>query len=612
MSHQRSAVVLLSILSFIQPVLGQTPAPPAPQDPPAPAAASPSATATKEEQEKAKLLAVELLREVADEGGRMRLVENRIYFQTAAADLLWEQDEKAARNLFQFAMADVRSLYANDADDDVEASHQYRRRSEAGSLRQNLLVTLAGRDAKLARTFLRETHDLATAAGNEAYGPYGNDEQLELTLAMQIAQSDPEQALEIGRQSLAKGFAPQVVTLAQTLYKKSPETAAKLIGETVAKLKTANLTEDTNAAALAITTFQVGLSKETKPKADEKDKVALVDDAAMRDLAEMIAQAAQNAGPENYNLVSVRSLLDQMEKYAPARVKQLRRKLGAEQGFGSPEADSWVELTRLREEGNVDQLIEAAEKPSNAGNRPMFYDAAVSKLIEAGELDRARNLVNAKIPDADTKKRMLATIEQGALTQAAIKGNIEESRRMLSGLKGNEERIMVLTQLALAVAPKDRKAALLLLEEASNMMPVRARTYRQMFARLALIRAYAMVEPDQGFNILESSVDQANELLAAVFLVGEFIAEGEVVRDDEVAIFQMGRSLDGEIGQYRVTVNALALADFKRMKGVADRFQRPEIRLLARLLVVQSVLVDPEKEKENRVVTPTIYPGPID
>ena len=47
---------------------------------------------TKEQQEAVKQQALVLLREVADEGGRMRLVQNRIFFQTTAANLLWESD----------------------------------------------------------------------------------------------------------------------------------------------------------------------------------------------------------------------------------------------------------------------------------------------------------------------------------------------------------------------------------------------------------------------------------------------------------------------------------------------------------------------------------------
>ncbi|MEO7505771.1 MAG: hypothetical protein ABIZ95_00930, partial [Pyrinomonadaceae bacterium] len=568
---------------------------------------------TKEQQEVVKQQAQALLREVADEGGRMRLVQNRIFFQTTAANLLWESDDKTARNLFQFAMADVRALFTNPTDDDDD-SKKYRRRAEAGSLRQSLLLSLATHDPKMARAFLRETHDLATAGGNEAYGPYGNDEQLEISLAMQIAQNDPDQALEMGRQTLSKGFSAQIFNLIEMINKKSPETAAKLTSETITKLKAANISEDREAASLAIMMFMRGAQlaeSNSKEKDKEKKTTNLLDDAALRDLAEMITQAAMNPGTENYSLSSVAGMLNQLEKYAPARVKQLRRKAGTEAATG--EQNVWAEFTRLREEGTVEELVQAASKPENASNAAMFYEAAVTKLITAGELDKARSLVNEKVPDADSKRRLLATIEQGALEQATSKGNLEESRRLLSGVKTNEERIMALTQLAMSISAKDKKSALILLEEASNLSTPRARNYRQLLARLALVRAYAPIDAEQGFAILETSVDQANELLAALFLLGEFIAEDEIVRDDEVTVFQLGRSTASEMQQYKPTVNALAQADFKRMKAVADRFQRSEIRLMARLLVAQSVLAADNDDPNGSNAFPTPpYGGPID
>jgi hypothetical protein len=614
MFYKRFVVISLTLVLWAGPLLAQEPATPAPG--PETDATSvqekPAANTAKEQQEKVKAQAVVLLREIADEAGRMQLVENRISIQTLVANLMWDADEKASRDLFTFAMADVRSLYTAPADENDEDSAKYKRRMEAGQLRQSLLMTLAVRDPKVARTFLRATHELASTGGNEAYGPYGNDDQLELTLALQIARNDPDQALEMGRQSLAKGFSPQVVSLAQMIYKKNPESAAKLTGETITKLKGVNLAENQEAASLAIMLFQVGAAPVTSSRDKNHKADTFLDEASLRELAEMITTAAMTAGPEDYRLASIGSLLDQLEKYAPSQAKQLRRKMSPLAEGANPNGENWMEFNRIRDQGTVEDLLAAAEKPENATMKPSYYDAAVTKLLAAGEIDRARNLVNEKVTDTDLKHRLSQQVEQGALEQAATKGNLEESRRLLSGVKTNEERVMVLAALATSVGTKDKKAALRLLEEATNMSVPRARTYKQLFARLALVKAYASLDPDQAFSILEGSVDQANELLAAFLLLGEFLGEGEVVRNDEVTIFQLGPSVNSEVSEYRATVNTLAMADFGRMKGVADRFQRPEIRLLARLLVAQSVLSDPADDDPMKgIIRPSGF-GPID
>jgi hypothetical protein len=573
---------------------------------PEPGSDKPATQSAEEIQAKTKAQAVALLREVAEESSHMRLEENRAFFLTSAADLLWDEDEKGARDLFRYAMADVRSILSRGGDDD-DSPQRYRRRMESGVLRQSLLMTIARHDPKVARDFLRETHELATAGGNEAYGPYGTDEQLELSLALEIAQNDPAQALEMGRQNLAKGFSGQLLSLAQAIYKKDPETANKFVGETIVKLKTANLNDDPGAVQYAISLFQAGWIPEGRPADPNKKGPALVDEGQMRDLAELIAQSALSAGGDESSPMPgmIFTLIKQLERYAPARVRQLRAKLGTAVATASEAQDNWAEVARLREEGTPDEILQAAEKAENLGARPMYYEVAVTKLIAAGELDRARSVIAEKITDPDSKRRLSAAVEQGALQKAATAGNLDESRRLLGSVKTDEERIMTLAQLATAVGAKDKKTALGLLQEATNMLSPRARNYRQLLARLTLVTAYATIGSDRAFDLLESSVEQSNEVLSAFFVVGEFLAEDEIVRDEEVTVFQLGRSISSDLQQYRKTVNLMATADFVRMKGVADRFQRPEIRLLARMMVADSIL-----GKENEPASTDALPVP--
>lgn len=598
MLFKRFVLAFLTLTLSVSTLVAQTPSLASGSEQPANQNADEGRAKTKEQ-------AVALLRELAEESSHLRLEENRAFFLTSTADLMWDQDEKSARDMFRYAMADVRSILTRGADDE-ESPLRYRRRSESASLRQTLLMAMARHDPKVARDFLRETHDLATASGSEAYGPYGSDEQLELTLALEIAQNDPAQALELARQNLAKGFSGTLLSLAQTIYKKDPETANKFVGETIAKLKNTNLNEDQNAVSYAISLFQAGWVPAGKAADPEKKGAAMIDEGQMKDLAELITQAALNGGGEaNPTSGLVVGLITQLERYAPARVRQIRAKFGPSFASSVESQTEWTEVMRLREEGTVEELLQAAEKPGNQNVSSMYYDGAVTKLIAAGEIDRARAVVAEKVTDPELKKRLAAAIEEGALKSAAAAGNLDESRRLLSTVKTNEERIVTLAQLATAVGVKDKKTALGLLQEATNMLSPRARNYRQLLARLALVGAYAALGSDRAFDILEASVEQSNELLAAFFVVGEFLAEEEIVRDDEVTVFQLGRSISSDLKEYRHMVNLMATADFARMKGVADRFQRQEVRLLARLMVVDSVL-----GKEDEPTTTNALPAP--
>ena len=52
--------------------------------------------------------------------------------------------------------------------------------------------------------------------------------------------------------------------------------------------------------------------------------------------------------------------------------------------------------------------------------------------------------------------------------------------------------------------------------------------------------------------------------------------------------------VDFLVFKYGRGINALANADFNRTRALADRFQRNELRIMARLMLVKSLLHSPE------------------
>jgi hypothetical protein len=58
-------------------------------------------------------------------------------------------------------------------------------------------------------------------------------------------------------------------------------------------------------------------------------------------------------------------------------------------------------------------------------------------------------------------------------------------------------------------------------------------------------------------------------------------------------------SIDRINAQYGKGLNALARADFEHTKSLADRFQRNEARIMARLLIAQSILSDRPDSADN-------------
>ncbi|HEY0544081.1 MAG TPA: hypothetical protein VGC91_01700 [Pyrinomonadaceae bacterium] len=565
----------------------------------APAQTPAAATKTSKEQQaeaqkKLTAQALELLDAVVKDSERLTLPQNRAYVSINAALLLWQYDEPQARNLFKNAAADLRAVM-NEPDVE-EMPRGYRQKMERGQLREKLLFSVARFDARLARALLEETRPAPAQKKNDGSNPADTEEEFEARLAAVIAQKDPAQAVEMARKSLAKGFSYNLPNLLEEIQKKDAEAASQLAGDILTKLKTTTVSTSQEAYNVAARLLQMATAEQPKKKSADKESKPLLSEQSLRELAELLATAALNAPPEMYaRYMDIGFLIPQLEKYAPARAQQLRRK-NAQEGGGDDgedteqEAESWQQYQKLMETGSVDDLLAAADK-AEQGLREAYYRQAAFKLTNEGKTDRARQIITEHITDTEQRAQMLKELDRQALAASASQGKMDETRKYLAGVSSNEERIAALAQLAASVARSgDKKVSLQLLEEARNLSPSRPKYSRQLFAQLQIARAYAVVDTDQSFAILEPSIDQLNEIIAAGILLGEFFAEEDAVRDDELVIQPFVQMVEAFQTQYGRDLNTLARANFTRTRDAAERFQRYEVRLLARLLVAQSVL----------------------
>jgi hypothetical protein len=313
----------------------------------------------------------------------------------------------------------------------------------------------------------------------------------------------------------------------------------------------------------------------------------------------IVGEALQGSG--NYQIMySLRSMMPTIEKYAPARAAQMKQKLAktmpdedGEESEGGEEAEAEVgDYRALLEKGSADELLSAASK-SQSPMREAYYQGAAVKLAESGDAEHARAIVNEKVKDAEQRKNMLVEIDKAVAMAEAEKGKVEQSRKLLSELHTNEERVQLLTQLAVGANTKgEKKLALKFLEEASTMISQRAKSSKQLGSQLAVAHAYAEIEPSRSFAILEPVVDQLNELLGAAVLLYGFSSE-EFVREDEIMLKPLVTIMSfagGGFVQYNGDFALLARADFERTKNLVDKFQRDEVRIMMRLNLVQGIL----------------------
>jgi hypothetical protein len=572
---------------------------------PTTAAAASATERTKAEQELERK-ALQLLDEVIKDAQAFKIPENRLRLKAIAASMLWKYDATRARAIFRETLASIVDLLNSQ-----EETDEPRRFREGGTqLRRDVVQMLATRDARMARDFLRATRQASTgSSGPEAEADM--DLQFEYRLATQIIETDPKQALELAEDSLASGYSYELINTLRGLRQKDPESAAKLAGEIVAKLRAENPAKMQEIAVVAFNLIK--LISETEAEAagkEAKKSTPLLEGQNLRDLFEIGVNIAL-ASPTH--LQAFEGYLPLAQKYAPGRVPELRRRLAQQPKTvepATPDDESgadWEKYGEMVEKGTAEELLAAAMKAPAGGPRQSLYQAAAMKFAEKGEPERAREIITNNVTDESLRKKMLADVERQSSLSAAEQGKLEQVRKSLAGLQTNEERALALAQIATALAGKgEKKIARQLLDEAAEMVNYRAKNAKQMGAQLMVAQAYAKLQPERSLALLEPIVDQLNELLAAATTLGAFILDEEVMRDDEIRLEIFTSVFPIFAGQYTQELQALARYDFDRTRALADRFQRDEVRMMARLLVLQTVLGDETAPgKQSRMTTTT-------
>lgn len=218
-------------------------------------------------------------------------------------------------------------------------------------------------------------------------------------------------------------------------------------------------------------------------------------------------------------------------------------------------------------------------------------EAVVKKVDSAEAFESLKKLENKELPKEEREKIIL------------------EARKIITELPNAQAKIMALSGLATQVSKMgDKELASQLMNEAQGLVNPQPKNYMDYMAVWMLASGYAQAEPEKAFPLLQDTIFRLNDTLSAFIKVGEFIdVQGEIIEDGEVQVGAFGgsmvRELTGGLGMADSTIKNMAVADFEKMKGLTNAFDRPEIRVLAKMLVLRAVIDDAKKAENSDEIT---------
>jgi hypothetical protein len=173
---------------------------------------------------------------------------------------------------------------------------------------------------------------------------------------------------------------------------------------------------------------------------------------------------------------------------------------------------------------------------------------------------------------------------------------VEQARKVIAGTPGRDKKLTALSLLAAQVARMgDKVLAAEIMQDAERYANPQPKNYQDFMLTWMLASGYAATDPDRAFTLLESTILRANETISAFVKVGEFMdVQEEMISDGEVQVGMFGgsmlRQMTKELGIADSTIRLLAAADFQKTANLTNTFDRTEMRVLAKLLVLRSVL----------------------
>jgi len=522
-----------------------------------------------------------LLEDALKEADALRLIENRAYVYTTAARLLAASDaERSVRLLNQAYEQIVAAIFSiNREDPQAEPSM-----TELEQSRRNIIIQLSDLDPLRALDLLQSFPKMV-ADGDHQQMSSSPDKEFEALVLSKAARQKPQQVLNLTLQKLANGLTPEAVAIYAAL-KANDAKLAEQLAQAMAS-RTANEKADprlpaAQAALLLLTSLRAGDGAAGHFALDK----TLLDESSLKTLTGFVADvllAQFQMRPDAMAPAELEAYAAAIAPYAAAKAQRLQACAARlrEQTQTSP----FEEFYSLLAAKSYDRALEAAAGAPDDLRQTAFEQVAFS-FIQSGDAARARELLNQRITDSAIRERLERQLTASEAQNAASQGNEDAVRRLTPQLADGEQRLAALLTLASAAADKgDRERAARILAEARQLPSSKQ---QQLLDRLAIINIAFKVNPASGAEMLDAHLDHLNALISAAATLDGYFAQ-EFMRDDEFKYLNGSPLIDVVMATVQ-TIARLAETDWERAIASANRFDRPELRTLAKMKLAELLL----------------------
>ncbi len=601
--------------------------------------------------------AVEFLRQTIKEIPNLKSPENRQFFTIEAAELLWKYDEKESGAMFELAIKNFKQSLAKTneaykkaiaeakkaqpinaeldyganryaANANAIAANRYYANSanmmgntaidssfdEVGMMnellqitnsRKKLIKSLIETDSYRAYQFIKETENLMPDTDNSFEVKSDIFFKRRITDKM-LEKDEVDKAVEVARDALAKDVADGYLLTILGVYEKDAGQGTLLAEEVLQKLKISK--------AEGLDYYLLDLFFETAVETNGQTQ-PLLNAKSLAALAKLLGNSVLSEMDREYDLEPY-EYAKKIEKYAPREALKIlqkskqRRKTNSSRSAANKIAanDPYFATNRpypANYPGNIpypgnfpgNSMGKAVNMSANsAANRPKPKTTAPPQIPEFPSIE-SDEFANKYILIEKLKAGEFTADERKKVIEAAKKHAFESN---YWGFARPDRLILVVSELAkFSLASSDKEIADALMKEAEVYVRPETKTYLDYLGKLILAGGYSRHQSDKSFALMESMAT-VNEVIESAIKFGIFIDPGMYLIPNGEANaplilgdweFMSKFSTDNELPMF---IQNLAQADFQRTIGLAEKFERNEVQIGAKLLILNSLLGDGE------------------
>jgi hypothetical protein len=582
------------------------------------AVAQQAANEAEQDKEKNEKKALELLEQILAESQALKLPENRLRVKAMAAAMLWGKDETRARTYFQEADNDLKQMVQTLSN---ETENRQRKMESFHQFRQEIIRNLSQLDPQLALDLLRSSR-LPDELKRPQQGGYDPDQQLESELMTRLSSRNPAQALKTAEELLQKGYSPQILNLADSIRwnEASRPAITNIYQQLIRKLATDDLLANNDAVSAATALLQRGYSESQFRKTAGDTTTArpvytVIDDQMFRELIEITVKAAGKPSSDNIHnnnanrlRMALQSMQPAIEKYAPAQLAALKAKPAVNTpNVQAPAIYNEFRALTSNPATTPEQLLEFVKKaPPHEQNN--LYSQIAMRTLSKGDTERAKQIIDTYVKDPAAKEQFERRAEDIAMNNALQKGSFDEARQLIARIPALQRKVEQMIMLATRMATKgDKTSSGTLLEEAYSILGNQIENVQQVQTLVNLSRAFATVNAERSFELIDAMVPKFNTIIAAASVIDSFEMRNG---------FENGEArLSGGgylywLNNFNNNLMYLATIDFDRAKATAEKYDRLETRLNGLLFVTSGILRTRGQQRFDNLVPPLPPPPP--